>query len=64
MVKRNLKAFSLAEKILRESGYFDKFRSIHYAHFTCNLVNILRKIKPELREELIQKIKDKVNFQE
>ena len=52
------RAFSTAEKTLRESGYFNKFRSIHYAHFTCNLVGALRKIKPEFREELVQKIKE------
>lgn len=52
------RAFSSAETVLRESGYFDKFKSIHYAHFTCNLIDALRKIKPELREELVQKIKE------
>lgn len=51
------RAFSVSEKILRETGYFDKFRSIHYAHFTCNLVNRMRRIKPELREEFVETIK-------
>ena len=52
------KAFSLAEKTLREAGHFEKLKSIHYAHFTCNLVMIFKKINPELRMEFINKIKN------
>ena len=51
------RAFSLSETILREAGYFDKFKSIHYAHFTCNLIDRLKKIKPELRNEFIEMVK-------
>ncbi len=51
------RAFSLAEDILKKAGVFEKFKNIHYAHFTCNLVAILKKINPELREEYINKIK-------
>ena len=52
------RAFGTAENVLRESGYFNKFRSIHYAHFTCNLIGALRKIKPEYRIDLVNKIKE------
>lgn len=51
------KAFSLSEKILREAGYFEKLKSIHYAHFTCNLIERMRRANPELRKELIKSIK-------
>ena len=52
------KAFSLSEKILKEAGYFEKFKSIHYAHFTCNLVNRMRIIIPELKQEFVETIKN------
>ncbi|MBQ2610999.1 glycosyltransferase [bacterium] len=52
------KAFSLVEKILKNAGYFEKYKNIHYAHLTSNLVSILRKIKPELREEFVEAIKN------
>ena len=51
------RAFSLSEKTLRETGYFEKFKFIHYAHFTCNLVNRMQKIQPELRREFIKSVK-------
>jgi glycosyltransferase involved in cell wall biosynthesis len=51
------KAFSLAEDILKNANVFEKFKNIHYAHLTCNLVVILQKINPELRNEIINKIK-------
>ena len=51
------RAFLLSETILRETGYFEKFKSIHYAHFTCNLINRMKQIKPELRNEFIETIK-------
>lgn len=51
------KAFSLSEKILKEAGYFEKFKSIHYAHFTCNLIMRMQRIKPELRKEFVDTIK-------
>lgn len=52
------RAFSLSENILRETGYFERFKSIHYAHFTCNLVNRMRRINPELRQEFVETIKN------
>lgn len=52
------KAFSLTEKILKNARYFEKYKNIHYAHLTSNLVSILRKIKPELREEFVEAIKN------
>ena len=52
------KAFSLAKNILIDAGYFDKLKNIHYAHFSSNLVFILQKINPEIREQYIQKIKE------
>ena len=51
------RAFSKTENILREAGYFEKFKNIHYAHFTCNLINRMQKIKPELRREFVELIK-------
>lgn len=51
------RAFSISEKILRETGYFEKLKYIHYGHFAYNLCNRLRKLKPELREEYIETIK-------
>ena len=51
------RAFSLSESILRETGYFEKFKSIHYAHFTCNLIDRMQRIKPELRKEFVETIK-------
>ena len=51
------RAFSLSESILRETGYFEKFKSIHYAHFTCNLMDRMQRIKPELRNEFIESVK-------
>ena len=52
------KAFSLTQKILADAGHFDKLKNIHYAHLICNLVIILQKINPEIREQYIQKIKE------
>lgn len=52
------KAFSLSENILRDSGYFEKYKNIHYAHFTCNLVCRMQKIIHDLREKFIQKVKE------
>lgn len=52
------RAFSLTEQVLTRAGLFDKFRSIHYAHFTCNLVHALRKVNSDLRDELVKKIKE------
>lgn len=51
------RAFSLSETILREAGYFEKFKSIHYAHFTCNLIDRMKRIKPELRNEFVEMVK-------
>ena len=51
------RAFSRSESILRETGYFEKFKSIHYAHFTCNLINRMQRLKPELRREFVETIK-------
>ena len=50
-------AFSLSEKILRERGYFEKFKSIYYAHFTSHLIHRMQRIKPELRREFVESIK-------
>lgn len=50
------RAFSLAEEVLRNTGYFEKFKYIHYAHFTCNLVMSLQKIIPELHKEFVEEI--------
>ena len=51
------KSFSLTENILRESGYFEKFKAIHYGHYAFNLVNKMKELKPELRKESIETIK-------
>ena len=51
------RSFSLTEKILRESGYFEKFKAIHYGHYAYNLVNKMRELKPELRKEYVETIK-------
>lgn len=51
------RAFSITEDTLRKTAYFEKFKSIHYAHFTCNLVHRMRRINPELRREFIKRIK-------
>ena len=51
------RSFSLTENILREAGYFEKFKAIHYGHYAFNLVNKMREIKPELRKEFIETIK-------
>ena len=55
------RAFALAEKVLREAGYFDKLKAIHYAYFFCNILNRMVRIKPELRREFFESIK-KYNF--
>ncbi len=52
------RAFSLAEPPLKASGHFERLKSIHYAHFVCNLVNIMSKLDAELRKEYIEKIKN------
>ncbi len=52
------RAFELSKKILKESGYFEKYKNIHYAHFTCNLVCCMQKINLDIREKLIQLIQD------
>ena len=51
------RAFSLAEKILREAGYFEKIKAVHYAYFFCNILNRMVRIKPELRREFYESIK-------
>ena len=51
------RSFSLTEKILRESGYFEKLKAIHYGHYAYNLVNKMRELKPELRKEFVETIK-------
>ena len=53
------RSFSLSESILREAGYFEKLKYIHYGHFANNLVNKLKRLKPELRKEFIEIIKKK-----
>ena len=55
------RAFSLAEMVLRETGYFEKFKAIHYAYFFCNILNRMVRLKPELRREFFESIK-KYNF--
>jgi glycosyltransferase involved in cell wall biosynthesis len=50
-------AFEATKKVLEEAGYFERFKNIHYAHFTCNLINKLRRINPDLRRKFITKIK-------
>ena len=55
------RAFSLAEKVLREAGYFEKFKAIHYAYFFCNILNRMVRLKPELRKEFFESVK-KYNF--
>ena len=55
------RAFSLAEKVLREAGYFEKLKVIHYAYFFCNILNRMVRLKPELRREFFESIK-KYNF--
>lgn len=51
------KAFEIAENTLRKNGYFEKLKEIHYTHFSSNLINISRKIYPELRQEFIELVK-------
>lgn len=51
------KAFSLEEEVLKKSGYFEKFKSIHYAHFCSNLIGRLRRIEPTIRKDFIEEIK-------
>lgn len=55
------RAFSLAEKVLRESGYFEKLKVVHYTYFFCNILNRFVRLKPELRTEFFESIK-KYNF--
>ena len=48
--------FSKAQEYLEQCGYFNKYKYIHYAHFASNIMNRLKKITPELRKELINRI--------
>jgi len=50
-------AFLEAEKVLRKYGYFEKLKTVHYAHFASNVVNIMRRIYPEIREEFVNLVK-------
>ena len=52
------RAFELAKGVLEKSGYFEKFRNIHYTHFCSNLINRLRKMDSSIRKEFINQIKD------
>ena len=52
-----VRAFLEAEKVLRKYGYFEKLKTIHYAHFTSNLINVLRKINSDIREEFVNLVK-------
>ena len=51
------KAFETTKEILIRSGYFQKFKNIHYAHFCSNLISRLRKIEPSIRRDFIDEIK-------
>jgi glycosyltransferase involved in cell wall biosynthesis len=51
------RAFSETEKILKRTGYFDKFRIIFYAHYANCLINTLHKINPNIREEFVDLVK-------
>ena len=50
------KAFEIAGKVLKESGYYEKLKNIHYTHFCSNLVGRLQKADTRIRKELIEKI--------
>jgi hypothetical protein len=52
------KAFGIAGKVLKESGYYEKLKNIHYTHFCSNLVNKLKIVDKSLRRELIEAIKN------
>lgn len=51
------KAFNASRKILKEYGYFEKFKYIMYAHATCNIVKHLKNVDKDLRKEFIEEIK-------
>ena len=51
------KSFGKSKDILKKAGCYEKLKNIYYAHFVCNLVNHLRTIKPELRENFVSEIK-------
>lgn len=55
------RAFNITEKVLRESGYYEKLKNIHYTHFCSNLSRKLKVIEPQLRKDLINEIK-KINI--
>ena len=50
------RAFSLAEKILRDTGYFEKLKVVHYAYFYCNILNRMVRLKTDLRREFFETI--------
>ena len=61
------RAFSEAEKALRKNGYFEKFKSIHYAHFANNIINALQKIDTPIREDFVNTVKScdfDINYEE
>lgn len=51
------RAFGETEKVLRKSGYYDKLKDIHFAHFASNLIGALYKIEPAIREDFVSAIK-------
>ena len=51
------RAFSAAEKNLRDAGYFDKLKIVHYAYFFCNILNRMVRVKTELRKEFFESVK-------
>jgi glycosyltransferase involved in cell wall biosynthesis len=52
------KAFGETLKVLKESGYYEKFKNIHYTHFCSNLIHKLKIVEPSIRKELIEKIQE------
>lgn len=51
------RAFSESKKIFEKAGYFDKFKLIYYAHLANCIMNILRKIDADIREEFVNLVK-------
>lgn len=52
------KTYNYSRKILKESGFYEKFKYIMYAHATCNMVNHLQNIDDKYKEKFINEIKN------
>lgn len=51
-------SYSETQRVLKETGYFDKLKNFHYARFGRVLVQFLRNIDTDLRKKFINHIKD------